>query len=131
MAGSRTTFEKLQRDRAKKAKADAKRAKRMGKTPERGPLVYEEDVAPVVDDDAAQLDGNLDQEISAADLLRLVEELQAKFDEDEIDFEPQWGGHHATRPCKARASCPALAENLFLVLGVKKTRVQLCTDPWW
>ena len=42
MAGSRTTFEKLQRDRAKKAKADAKRAKRMGKTPESGPLVYEE-----------------------------------------------------------------------------------------
>ena len=87
MAGSRTTYEKLQRDRAKKAKADAKRAKRMGKTPESVPLVYEEDVAPVVDDDAAQLDGNLDQEISAAALLRLVEELQAKFDEDEIDFD--------------------------------------------
>ena len=86
MAGSRTTFEKLQRDRAKKAKADAKRAKRMGKTPESGPLVYEA-AAPVIDDDAAQLDGNLDQEISAADLLRLVEELQAKFDEDEIDFD--------------------------------------------
>ena len=86
MAGSRTTFEKLQRDRAKKAKADAKRAKRMGKPPESGPLVYEE-AAPVIDDDAAQLDGNLDQEISAADLLRLVEELQAKFDEDEIDFD--------------------------------------------
>jgi hypothetical protein len=86
MAGSRTTFEKLQRDRAKKAKADAKRAKRMGKTPESGPLVYEE-AAPVIDDDAAQLDGNLDQEISAADLLRLVEELQAKFDDDEIDFD--------------------------------------------
>ncbi|HJL99024.1 MAG: hypothetical protein QGF99_03670 [Acidimicrobiales bacterium] len=87
MAGSRTTFEKLQRDRAKKAKADAKRAKRMGKTPESGPLVYEEDVEVIVDDDAAQLDGNLDQEISAADLLRLVSELQAKFDDDEIDFD--------------------------------------------
>jgi len=87
MAGSRTTFEKLQRDRAKKAKADAKRAKRMGKTPESGPLIYEEDVEVIVDDDAAQLDGNLDQEISAADLLRLVSELQAKFDDDEIDFD--------------------------------------------
>ena len=88
MAGSRTTFEKLQRDRAKKAKADAKRAKRMGKTPESGPLVYEEEQeATIVDDDAAQLDGNLDLEISAADLLRLVEELQAKFDNDEIDFD--------------------------------------------
>ena len=86
MAGSRTTFEKLQRDRAKKAKADAKRAKRMGKTPDSGPLVYDE-ADPIIDDDAAQLDGNLDQEISAADLLRLVEELQAKFDEDEIDFD--------------------------------------------
>ncbi len=87
MAGSRTTFEKLQRDRAKKAKADAKRAKRMGKTPESGPLVYEEDVEVIVDDDAAQLDGNLDQEISAADLHRIVSELQAKFDDDEIDFD--------------------------------------------
>tara|TARA_Y100001970_G_scaffold258429_1_gene338291 strand:+ start:7968 stop:8339 length:372 start_codon:yes stop_codon:yes gene_type:complete len=87
MAGSRTTFEKLQRDRAKKAKADAKRAKRMGKTPESGPLVYEEEEATVTDDNAAQLDGNLDLEISAADLLRLVEELQAKFDNDEIDFD--------------------------------------------
>ena len=86
MAGSRTTFEKLQRDRAKKAKADAKRAKRMGKTPESGPLVYgSED--PVVDENAAQLDGNLDQEISAEDLLRLVEELQKKFDNEEIDFD--------------------------------------------
>ena len=50
MAGSRTTFEKLQRDRAKKAKADAKRAKRMGKTPESGPLVYEDEEVAVVDD---------------------------------------------------------------------------------
>jgi|TARA_B100000959_G_C14403005_1_gene387113 hypothetical protein len=86
MAGSRTTFEKLQRDRAKKAKADAKRAKRMGKTPESGPLVYE-DEAPVVDENAAQLDGNLEQEISAEDLLRLVEELQKRFDNEEIDFD--------------------------------------------
>ncbi|HAX05603.1 MAG TPA: hypothetical protein DCX77_07995 [Acidimicrobiaceae bacterium] len=86
MAGSRTTFEKLQRDRAKKAKADAKRAKRMGKAPDSGPLVYDE-AEQVIADDAAQLDGNLDQEISAGDLLRLVEELQAKFDREEIDFD--------------------------------------------
>ncbi len=31
MGASRTSFEKLQRDRAKKAKADAKRAKRQGR----------------------------------------------------------------------------------------------------
>ena len=55
MAGSRTTFDKLQRDRAKKAKADAKRAHRMGKTPASGPLVNEED-APVIDADAAHLE---------------------------------------------------------------------------
>ena len=34
MAASRTTFEKLQRDRAKKAKAEAERAKRLGQAPE-------------------------------------------------------------------------------------------------
>ena len=37
--------------------------------------------------DAAQLDGNLDKEISADDLLRLVGELQAQFDAKEIDFD--------------------------------------------
>ena len=58
----------------------------MGKTPESGPLVYE-DEDPVVDENAAQLDGNLDQEISAGDLLRLVEELQKRFDYEEIDFD--------------------------------------------
>ena len=48
--------------------------------------VYESE-DPVVDENAAQLDGNLDQEISAEDLLRLVEELQKKFDNEEIDFD--------------------------------------------
>ena len=58
----------------------------MGKTPESGPLDNESE-DPVVDENAAQLDGNLDQEISAEDLLRLVEELQKKFDNEEIDFD--------------------------------------------
>lgn len=82
MAGSRTTFEKMQRDRAKKAKADAKRAKRLGRTPDGRPLEVEADP-----DNAVQLDGNLDKEIGAADLIRLVEELQRSFDNDEISFD--------------------------------------------
>ena len=36
MAAQRTSFEKLQRDRAKKAKAAAKREKRLDKSPEEG-----------------------------------------------------------------------------------------------
>ncbi len=84
MAAGRTTFEKLQRDRAKKAKAEAKRAKRMGKIPQSGPLVAAE-----ADDEGtgAVLDGNLDEELSAADLIRLVEEVQTQFDNDEITFD--------------------------------------------
>ena len=84
MAAGRTTFEKLQRDRAKKAKADAKRAKRMGKIPESGPLVAE---STMYDGSGAVLDGNLDEELSAADLIRLVEEVQNQFDNDEITFD--------------------------------------------
>ena len=84
MAAGRTTFEKLQRDRAKKAKAEAKRAKRMGKIPQSGPLVAEPD-AP--EGTGAVLDGNLDEELSAADLIRLVEEVQTQFDNDEITFD--------------------------------------------
>ena len=84
MAAGRTTFEKLQRDRAKKAKAEAKRAKRMGKIPQSGPLVA---VEPEVDEGGAVLDGNLEETLSAADLIRLVEEVQQQFDDDEITFD--------------------------------------------
>ena len=84
MAAGRTTFEKLQRDRAKKAKAEAKRAKRMGKIPQSGPLVAETDEP---DGTGAVLDGNLDEELSAADLIRLVEEVQNQFDNDEISYD--------------------------------------------
>ncbi len=84
MAAGRTTFEKLQRDRAKKAKAEAKRAKRMGKIPQSGPLVNETTES---EGTGAVLDGNLDEELSAADLIRLVEEVQTQFDNDEISFD--------------------------------------------
>lgn len=84
MAGSRTTFEKLQRDLAKKAKAEAKRAKRMGKAlPGETPTSEPE---PATESDAS-FEDQLEDEISAADLLRLVEQLQKQFDDDEIDFE--------------------------------------------
>ena len=84
MAASRTTFEKLQRDRAKKAKADAKRAKRMGKEPE-GALSYE---APDPDpEEAPEFGQDLNAEISAGDLLSMVEALQAQFDDKEITFD--------------------------------------------
>lgn len=85
MAGSRTTFEKLQRDRAKKAKAEAKRAKRMGKAMP-GEMPREEPAPSDIDSDTPFGD-QLGEEISAADLLRLVEQVQTQFDNDEIDFE--------------------------------------------
>ncbi len=82
MAASRTTFEKLQRDRAKKARAEAKRSKRLGRAPDGTPLPGVEPEGEEV-----QLDGNLDKEIAPADLLRLVEELQGAFDKEEITFD--------------------------------------------
>ncbi|MFT7646219.1 MAG: hypothetical protein ACI8Y4_000953 [Candidatus Poriferisodalaceae bacterium] len=82
MAASRTTFEKLQRDRAKKAKAEAKRAKRLGQAPE-GLHTGE---APEVEE-TASTDFGVDEELSAGDLLLMVETLQAQFDRKEIDFD--------------------------------------------
>lgn len=75
MAASRTTFEKLQRDRAKQAKAAAKRAKRLERN-EPPP----EDEAPI--DVAA-----MEEELSAAQLLDLVEKLHKQFDDETISFE--------------------------------------------
>ena len=75
MAASRTTFEKLQRDRAKQAKAAAKRAKRLDKGTE-----DPEDDTPV---DIA----SMGEELSAAQLLDLVEKLHKQFDDEVISFE--------------------------------------------
>ena len=84
MAGSRTTFEKLQRDRAQKAKAEAKRAKRMGLEM---PGAMTQNDAPPPETDDVPFEEQLGKEISAADLLKLVERLQKQFDDDEIDFD--------------------------------------------
>ena len=80
MGASRTSFEKLQRDRAKKAKAAAKREKRLDKSPEpeaeraEGEATLPSDLEP-------------GQEIPAGDLLRMVAELHEKFEAEEISFE--------------------------------------------
>ncbi len=78
MGASRTSFAKLQRDRAKKAKAAAKRERRLDRDDE--PVT--DDVAPL-DLDATD-DG---AEISADQLLRMVEELHADFEAKRIDFD--------------------------------------------
>lgn len=78
MGASRTSFAKLQRDRAKKAKAAAKRERRLDRDDE------------VVDDDAEEVvTGALDAdaELSADQLLRMVEELHADFEAKRIDFD--------------------------------------------
>ena len=72
----RTSFEKLQRDRAKKAKAAAKREKRL----EKGTAAEEEveELAPL---------GEPGQELSAAELLARVEEIHRLFEAKKMSFE--------------------------------------------
>src|SRR5690606_4232983 len=81
MGANRTTFEKLQRDRAKKAKAAAKRERRMGtaSTPER-------ESAPVDTTDEWDV-GKSEEPLSAAELLTLVEQLHAQYESKAISFE--------------------------------------------
>jgi len=73
MATQRTSFAKLQRDRAKKAKAAMKRERRQA-----GAARREEDT-PVVHDDGGEL--------SAAALLEQIELIHKQFDAKEITFE--------------------------------------------
>lgn len=78
MAAQRTSFEKLQRDRAKKAKAANKREKRQGKA--------EDEESPAGPDTEALLadDGH---ELTAGELLVLVEELHRSYEAKEIEFD--------------------------------------------
>jgi hypothetical protein len=74
MGAQRTSFAKLQRDRAKKAKAAMKRERRQnGAQPE------QVDDAPTVVDDGGEL--------SAPVLLALIEQIQKQFENEEITFE--------------------------------------------
>ena len=79
MGANRTTFEKLQRDRAKKAKAAAKREKRQGGLEAESGEVE----APSSDWDL----GASEEPLSAGQLLVLVEQLQNQFDAKSITFE--------------------------------------------
>jgi hypothetical protein len=78
MGASRTSFAKLQRDRAKKAKAAAKRERRLDKD---APVeeLDESGVAAEVPDEG--------EELTAEQLLKLVEELHADFEAKRIDFD--------------------------------------------
>jgi len=81
MGVQRTSFEKLQRERAKKAKAAAKRERReeraSGVTNENGDEDVPADAAP--DDELTPL--------SAAELLRMVALVHERFEAGTIDFE--------------------------------------------
>jgi hypothetical protein len=71
MAKSRESFERRQRERAKKAKVDAKRERRMSHD-EEGPSTSEADASPLVDENA---------------VIGKLAELHAAFDNEEISFD--------------------------------------------
>ncbi len=72
MATRRTTFDKLQRERAKKAKAAAKRERRLEKGEEGG-------------DDT--LDLRPEEELSPAQLLERIEAVHERFADGKMSFE--------------------------------------------
>lgn len=82
MGVQRTSFEKLQRDRAKKAKAAAKRDKRINGVPPTS-----DEVTPVDPDEVTKLMGDEDKQLSAAELLELIEKIHQQFDNEDITFE--------------------------------------------
>ena len=75
MAGQRSSFGKLQRDRDKKAKAAAKRSRRQDGVDESAP---EEDGAPV----AAK-----GHQLSTAELLERIADIHQQFDAGVISYE--------------------------------------------
>jgi len=80
LGGRRTSFGKLERDRAKKAKAAAKRERRHERPdPDAEPL---EDALA---EPAAELNGG--SETSASDLLEQIEEIHRQFDAGTISYE--------------------------------------------
>jgi len=79
MGGQRTSFSKLQRDRDKKAKAAAKREKRQERAAGTGE--GDEEVTDVLVED----DGK--SELSADDLLKLIESIHQRFDAGTMTYE--------------------------------------------
>ncbi|QGG95381.1 hypothetical protein [Actinomarinicola tropica] len=80
MGANRTTFEKLQRDRAKKAKAAAKRERRMGLQNE--PATATEEPAT-----SEWTVGESEEPLSAAQLLEAVEQLHRQYESKTISFD--------------------------------------------
>ena len=80
MGVQRTSFEKLQRDRAKKAKAAAKREKRIHGAPP-------EDETVVDPAEVDKLMGDEDKQLSAPELLELIEKIHQQFENEDITFE--------------------------------------------
>jgi len=78
MATQRTSFAKLQRDRDKQAKAAAKRDRRQQRSSATGEA---DEVTP------ESLRSSGEGELSAAELLSLVETVHRQFEAKEIDFE--------------------------------------------
>jgi hypothetical protein len=78
MGGQRTSFSKLQRDRDKKAKAAAKREKRQDRSA--GTEGDEVVTDALIDDDGKS-------ELSADDLLKLIESIHQRFDAGTMTYE--------------------------------------------
>lgn len=79
MGVQRTSFEKLQRDRAKKAKQAAKRERRLERNAAPADTVDSEEVERLLGDE--------DKELSAAELLELIEKIHQQFENEDITFE--------------------------------------------
>ena len=80
MAANRTTFEKLQRDRAKKAKAAAKREKRLARSQASSNKPETPETAEVGAADNTE-------PLSAEELLILVEKVHADYDAGVLTFD--------------------------------------------
>ena len=74
MGAQRTSFEKLQRDRAKKAKQALKREKRQSNE-------------PVTADEAPEVVVSSEGELSAGELLKQIELIHKQLDDKTIDFD--------------------------------------------
>ncbi len=83
MGTQRTTFAKLQRERAKKAKAAAKRERRHARTS------GDSEEALSTDDGSGVATTTQEpvEKLSSAELLELIEALHKRFDDKLIDFE--------------------------------------------
>ncbi len=80
MAGQRTTFNKLQRERAKKAKAAAKRERRQERVS--AGAMSGDDTAP-----GDEIDTDQGGELSAPELLKLIEAIHQRYDAGTITYE--------------------------------------------